>query len=211
MKILQFIIFAYLLSLLSACAIGNKHPYHDMLANIQTDGAIAVAVSTHDQREYVIYENKNPTFVGLMRGGYGNPFDIITVSGNPPAEDITKSIILSLNKKGFQAIPVISSYSENRNSVIDRLKEKGADRLLLVTVNEWKSDTYANTALIYNVDANIFDKEGNILGSSTIEGRDNLGGSFMNPPAHAREAVPRAFKEKIEELLNNEDIISNLH
>ena len=32
----------------------------------------------------------------------------------------------------------------------------------------------------------------------------------MNPPGYAKEAVPKAFKEKIENLLNSKEIADNL-
>jgi hypothetical protein len=44
-----------------------------------------------------------------------------------------------------------------------------------------------------------------------IKGSDDLKGSFWDPPAHAKEAVPIAFREKIEKLLNSTEIEAALH
>ena len=60
--------------LLTGCAIGNRYAYQSVVANPQLSGTTAVGVATHDQREYVRSGSKDPQFVGLQRGGYGNPF-----------------------------------------------------------------------------------------------------------------------------------------
>lgn len=52
----------------------------------------------------------------------------------------------------------------------------------------------------------MFDKDGDIIAQNSINGSDDLGGSVMNPPAHAKKVIPLAFKEKIESLLNHKDI-----
>lgn len=195
-----------LIVFLAGCAVGNKHAYHNVNADIAVAGTTNVAVATHDQRNYVKTGDKQPDFVGLSRGGFGNPFDIKTVSGNPLAQDFTEAICRSLASKGFQTTPVIVNYSETSYTVLADLKKAGAYRLILLTLNEWKSDTYTNTALIYNVKLEVFDKNGNPIAQNSVNGRDNLGGSVMNPPAHAKKVIPVAFKEKIESLLNYKDI-----
>lgn len=200
-----------LIVLLSACAVGNRHRYHDTFADINITGVIAIAVTTHDRRDYVVSGKKCPNFVGLQRGGYGNPFDINTDSGNALAYDMTQSLTNSLSRKGFKAMPISVAPVDDRQSVIDKLKATGNERFLVLTITEWKSDTYQNTALIYDIKATILDRDGKTLGESTLKGRDDLGGSAWNPPAHAKEAVPTAFREKIEKLLNSKEIIAALH
>ena len=200
----RFFYIICLLLTLSACAFGKRHVYHDTVAEVDATGTIAIAVASHDQRDYVVSGNKNPNFVGLQRGFYGSPlYVVLTGSGDPLAQDMTVSVVQSLSKKGFQAIPVASSHSEDQQALISRMKGTEAELFLVFTINEWKSDTYQNTALIYDVDAIIMNENEEILGQSEIKGRDNLGGSSMNP-------IPNAFREKIEILLNNEEIINVL-
>jgi len=195
-----------LIVFLAGCAVGNKHAYHNVDANIAAAGTTKVAVATHDQRNYVKNRNKQPDFVGLQRGGFGNPFDIKTVSGNALAQDFTEAVCRSLASKGFHTIPVIVNYSETSYTVKADLNKTGANRLIRITLYEWKSDTYTNTALIYHVNLEVFDENGNIIAQSSINGSDDLGGSVMNPPAHAKKVIPVAYKEKIESLLNYKDI-----
>ena len=125
--------------LLAACAIGNKHAYHSVVASVPASGAGQVAVATHDQRTYVLSGNKAPQFVGLSRGGYGNPFDITTEDGRPLAENMTQAIANSLNQKGFQSVPVALTASEGAAAAREKLMRAGGERAVLFTLREWKS------------------------------------------------------------------------
>jgi hypothetical protein len=83
-------------------------------------------------------------------------------------------------------------------------------RTVLIQIGTWRSDTYNNTALEYDVTAWLIDPEGKVLGRSNVAGRDNLGGSLFDPGAHAKRAVPAAYRAKLEGLLNHPTIIRNL-
>jgi hypothetical protein len=79
-----------------------------------------------------------------------------------------------------------------------------------VVLNEWKSDTYMGTKLLYDVTVKVFDGSGWMLGENRINGSEDLGSSAWNPPAHARDAVPQAFQRKIEQLFSAPAIAKNL-
>ena len=69
-----------------------------------------------------------------------------------------------------------------------------------------KSDTMNNTALIYDVTLRVYDRAGSEIAQTSLHGRDNLGGSFWNPPSHAKQAVPSAFAEKLADLFADPEI-----
>lgn len=199
----QLCILLAALLLLGACAIGNKHAYHDVVGSMPFSGNAEVRVATHDQRPYVLSGEKQPDFVGLSRGGYGNPFDVSTADGRPLADGMTQAISNSLRQGGFRPAPVIVASSDSAAQAREKLMQAAGGVAILLVIREWKSDTYQNTALHYDATLSVLDKTGQVLGETTVRGRDNLGGSFANPPAHAREAVPRAFKAKLEALLGD--------
>jgi hypothetical protein len=89
----------------SACAlaIGNKHRYDDVFAELPYASSRKVLIATRDERPYVQGGDKQPNFVGLSRGGYNNPFDVVTSSGKPLADDMSQAIERSLDAKGFDA------------------------------------------------------------------------------------------------------------
>jgi hypothetical protein len=196
--------------MVSGCAIGNKHRYDDVVAPLRVEGSNHVGVGVSDRRPYVISGSKSPTFVGLQRGGYGNPFNVSTSSGASLADDMASALVRSLNAKGFQAVAVVITVADDPSRVVSRLTEGHPDRALLLVLREWKADTYQNTALLYDVSLQVLDGEGRLLAEKKLVGKDNLGGSFWNPPAHAKEAVPQAFVRKLTELLDDPQVAAAL-
>jgi len=171
---------------------------------------MVVVVSVHDQRRYVVDGEKTPDFVGLSRGGFGNSFDVTTVSERPLAADVAERIARALTIAGYRATVIQANPKMMSARLLDAMAKSGAPRLVLVQIEEWKSDTYNSTTLAYDVTVRVFDRNKTLLGIATINGRDDLGGSFMNPPAHAKEAVPPAYKSKLEQLLNDPKIVRAL-
>jgi hypothetical protein len=101
---------------------------------------------------------------------------------------------------------VIVAPSDSSEDVLEKSKAAAAERSIIVTLLEWKCDTYSNVVLVYDVTLGVYGKSGQRLAEKSIQGRDNLGGSAWNPPAHAKQAVPVAFRQKLEELLNSPEI-----
>jgi hypothetical protein len=141
---------------------------------------------------------------------YGIPSDVTTEDNRPLADGMTQAISNSLTHKGFQPVPVFVPLFESPEGVRKMLTQSGVDRAILLTLREWKSDTYMNTALHYDVTLTVLDRTGQVIGEKRVQGGDDLGGDAtnppghaINPPAHAREAVSLAFKGKLEELLND--------
>jgi hypothetical protein len=192
----------------AGCFSAKNYNYRDIIADISSSGTASIGVAVHDQRDYVQSGNKRPDFVGLARGGFGNPFSVSTLSGRPLADDMTDVITASLAKKGYKAVPVTVLYSDSQVAVLGKMKAARTDRTILLTMNEWKSDLnpYHDVTLIYDVQLALYDRDGKILAEKKIDGRDSLGGDSWGPAAYARRAVPEAFKKKIEELLNSPDI-----
>jgi hypothetical protein len=77
---------------------------------------------------------------------------------------------------------------------------------LLVRMNEWKSDTYMNMALLYDVSLEVMDDKGNVLATNTLNGRDNLGTQLADQEATATNA----FASKMKLLFENDKIIAAL-
>ena len=193
----------------SGCAVGNKHQYADAMPNLLIENGRATAVSVQDRRPYVLDGDKDPDFVGVQRGGFGNPFDVTTVSGKPLAADMSEAVVAALKKKNLTAVAVSVSPDATDAAVKEILASASSERLLNIKLLEWKSDTYQNTALIYHVELSVMDAEGKLLAEKTAQGRDDLGGAFI-APSHAKEAVPVAFRRIFEGLLNDPKVTAAL-
>lgn len=203
-----FIIFA--VSTLAGCAFGQKQQYDTVKVDVHGIKASNLAVSTLDLRPYIVSGKKDPTFVGLQRGGFGNPFDVNTASGKPLSDDMTTVLVNAYKASGIDVTPIRVTQPQNYNKIVSEMKEISTERFVLLILNEWKSDTSTNTALLYNIELQVLDNKGNILVRKTLQGRDDLGGDNFNPPEHARNAVGNEFKYKLEQLLNDRDVINAL-
>jgi len=195
--------------LFGGCAVGQKYSYHNTVAEIAATGTQSISVATSDQRPYVLSGKKSPDVVGLLRGGYGNPFNVTTESGRPLADDITQTVVSSLTKKGFKAVPITVSHIDSMDNILEKLKNAQGENLILVTLYEWKSNAYANVGLYYDVNLKVFDKSGKVLAENSIKGEDNLGGS-LNIVGHSKTVLPQTFKKKLEELFNNPVVVKAL-
>src|SRR5687767_6213277 len=130
----------------TGCAIGNKHSY-TMGPDLSMDGTRSVAVAAQDARPYVLNKEKSGDFVGLQRGGFGNPFDVTTESGKPLAEDFAAAIAGALSRRGFKATAVGVAPSAALPDVRALASQARTERVALVSIHEWKSDTYQNTEI----------------------------------------------------------------
>ena len=151
----QLIVGALILIASSGCAVGNKHQYADATPNLQIENGHATAVSVQDRRPYVLDGDKDPDFVGVQRGGFGNPFDVTTASGKPLAADMSEAVVAALKKKNLTAAAVSVAPDATDATIKEIIASASAERLLIIKLLEWKSDTYQNTALIYHVELSV--------------------------------------------------------
>jgi len=197
------------LALGTGCAVGNKHQYTAAVPVLTVETSRTTAVAVQDRRPYVLDGDKDPKFVGIQRGGFGNPFDVTTESGKPLASDMCQTVVAALKKKNVAATPVDILPKATDDEAKQLLLSASADRQILIRLIEWKSDTYQNTALIYDVRLSVFDPDGKLIAENARQGRDDLGGGFI-APSHAKEAVPGAFRRIFEELLNEPKVLAAL-
>ena len=187
----------------SGCA-RVTHDYGSVVADIGYPGTAAVAVAVQDQRPYVKSGNKQADYVGVIRGGFGNPFSLATKSGRPLAEDMAAATVASLKNKGFKAVAVTTSPEGTEKKLLAELRGSGADKLLLLTLNEWRTDTYQKVTLEYDVTLTVYDKNGKRLAEKKLDGKEYLhSDSTSNAFKVSTRESPRAFKRKLEELLND--------
>lgn len=196
--------------LLTGCAVGNKHAYHDANATTTTSTDKSVAVTSVDQRAYVVSGKSTPDFVGMQRGGFGNPFDVRTVSGKPLADEFSEAIKAALVRNGVNVIAIDSRTAADNRGAMTSLIATHRDRLLLLGINEWVSDTFQNTSLSYTLKLAVTDSNGKEIATKSLDAELNLGGSVLNPPGHAKEVIPGKFRSAVEQLLNSPEIASAL-
>lgn len=173
---------------LAACAVGNTVDYRDVVPPLGVSGAKSVAVEAVDQRPYVLAGDNTPQWVGMVRGGFGNPFGVHTVSGAPLSTDLTQSIVNSLKQGGVKAVPATARMA--------------TDRTLLVTIKDWKSDSMMTTSVYINAEAEVRDQAGAVLARNAVQERVVNDSEAMNLPSTKLEGAKAVFRRLMDRLLN---------
>jgi hypothetical protein len=194
-------------AVLGGCAFGRTYSYSDApiaLQSVTSKGVVTVAVQ--DERPYVLSGGKPERFVGLMRGGFGNPFDVNTSSSGALAGEIRDAIVRAMKARGIDAKPSDAPLRDSLIAVKRRLTQTQPHRAVLAMLKEWKSDTMMSTDLHYDVTLMVFDGAGVQLATSSIKGMDNLGNLGLSPA----EGISRASARKIDQLFDDEKIVESL-
>ena len=192
---------------LNGCAVGQKFSYRDSQVNVSSIGtAGSAAVAVLDQREYVRSGQKAESFVGLSRGGYGNPFDVETRSGASLASEMAMSIASALEARGLKVQTVTVSPAGGPDGARQALFRSNSNRLLLFTLREWKTDTMMRTGLDLDVALDVFDGAGTRLARSQRAGKEVSGASILS----AEKDAQAWFAAKVRELLRDETVANAL-
>ena len=192
---------------LDGCAYGQKFSYAEgRVALLPGRSDTPAAVAVLDQRSYIVNLDKKENFVGLSRGGYGNPFNVKTRSGAPMAADMATAVARALEANGQPATALVVPVAGGTEGAKSALMRSGAERLMLFTLREWKTDTLARTGLWFDMTLDVFDAAGEALASKHISGQEVSGGSIVS----AEKDAQKWFSEKIGLLLDNRDIASAL-
>jgi hypothetical protein len=170
---------------LAGCAVGQRFDYAKPAPTIGDLSGKSVVIATQDRRPYVISSSKAETFVGVIRGGFGNPFDVATKSNRPFVEDLTQVIALSLTAAGAHPIPLKLTPQLDRRTVIGALTANSADHYILLTVNDWKSDSFSSTSVYFDLTLEDLDHYGTVQRQSALKGEAQFAGHALsiNPNA----------------------------
>jgi hypothetical protein len=180
--------------------------YTATLSNLECTSNRSVAVAILDERPYILNKEKDPSFVGIMRGGYGNPFNTQTESGAPLADDMLATFTDSLRTKGFTVMPLKTSTTDSLNSVMAKFSASGADRLIFMDVKEWQSDylprafTSERSNLFLNVEVTVFDSSQKVIEKNSLKEELTL------PSGWPEKTIPDVYQRKIRQLIDDSRI-----
>jgi hypothetical protein len=189
--------------LVTGCSVALRYPYHLAKPLVKREGTVAVAVAVQDQRDSVLAGGR-PDFVGVRRGLLGSREDITTVSGQPLAADVSTCVRQGLQEAGYQAMPVKVMIRSRPEYVVAQMAKTGAQRLLLVSIDAWKSDSFWRTWLFYDITVQVFDPEGKRLGRAATSGRDRIVGDDETELAYV-------YALKLQLLLNDRAVARALY
>jgi len=182
--------------------------YRKIQLQIASNASTTYAVAVLDRREVITKQNQKPTFVGYIRSAVGIAYPIGTKSGNTFSDDIAYTISQALQKSGAKVTEVPTNFSMDSQQVIEKLKSSNADKLILVILDEWRSDTRpwhtkVATEMLWDLKLQIFDINGTIVGENKNNGRD--GGIDPSGTGSAKKiqvVIDKYYKEKMESLFS---------
>jgi hypothetical protein len=196
--------------LLNGCAFGQTVDYHSGEFQFDTDRVdqSQATVVFHDQRPYVLSGNKNSNFVGLTRSLAGIPYPTSTQSGRPVTDDMAILMRNTLRKNVSNAKVVAVPHTiKPRDTYLVAERSGGHAPFLLYTLYEWKTDTYTQPVLHYNVELAVLDKNGDAIATERESGKDQLG---PNQRAE-RLSLASATTDIFGSLLNSDRVAQSLN
>ena len=190
---------------LTGCAIGNKYDIREARA-VAPAGYSTVAVGGVDEREYLKRGEIEPEYVGITRGGYGNPFRVKTATKQPFAEEAAGVVASSLGKR---VRGPVRSYGSTE-AALHALRSGGAQRLVLLRDKAWESDTLINTSVDADLVLEVYNAGGKLLASSSDKAYRDLGGNIASPPMHARKVVLAELSRSLTRLMEQPSVANAL-
>lgn len=178
----------------AACAIGNRYDYRTGSAGVAQTGDARIAVAVTDLRGYVLSGDKPASFVGLQRGGFGNPYDVSTASGAPMAADFAELLRKSFAANGTSVEVIPLEPGADAGAALAAFRGGDADRLLLREMHEWKTDVHAQVTVHWHLTARVFDRPGRLLAEESVRGREGTGTSGLSDEAKGRIASAEASR-----------------
>jgi hypothetical protein len=196
----------------TGCAINQKIAYNKILTGIEASDKFTFAVATHDQREEVLDGSRKEDYVGYFRSTVAIAYPIGTVSGKNFSDDFSVSIVSSLIESGYRAQYVLARASDSKETILSNLMVSTCDRLLLFTITKWRTDSKPidmmyGTDFIWDLQVEVFNKEGELLASNSTEGIDpGLDLALAGSTKRVQKIANSEFKDKIHELLSSPDV-----
>jgi hypothetical protein len=166
-------VLSLLISVLTGCAFGQKISYTGASNfRIPENTVETVGLAVSDKRPAVVAGDHSLHWVGYSRPPLGIPYGVHTESGRPLSDDFASLLQSTLAKYEVVAQIVSTQPFEDRQVVVRRLASYRNPKNVIVTLNDWKTDSYVglSISLHYSVTLEVTDANGRQLGRSSSVG-----------------------------------------
>jgi hypothetical protein len=196
----HFVILVALCCGASGCAGQQKFAFDSIKLNLPVVGTQRATLLVVDQREAVISHKYAPSFVGLYQDAPDATDVVVTASGQPFATDVSAIVADAMKRSGFETRIVTAPAGTSQQQAFLTLKSKAAEHLLLLQIVEWRSKTFKNTEINYQLTLSVFNTAGALKGEGRVKGSDQLPESHSNPVSEVNRAAERALEHKLRQL-----------
>lgn len=171
---IRFLAIVAIAVVLGGCAFGQTVRYSEASVHLRLHGDKTVVVIVHDQRPDVVAGDAPSNWVGESRSLYGIPYDVTTENEEPLAGNMSQTIADALSARGFHATPLNVRPYVGKEAIIHRAVGQGVQRIVLLTLNKYASDTYWSTSVDFDVVLTVLDGSGTVMGTKAWSGGHNL-------------------------------------
>jgi len=189
---------------ITGCAVGNTYSYKESDMAIPVSGDEAIGLTVVDRRPYVLSGDKSAAFIGLQRGGFGNPFDVTTASGQPLANEVQTALASAMRQRGYKVAELYPS-SSKESDVLRTIQTGNMAKNVVLVFREWKTDAMMSLGLSHDLVLQVVGPDGTVLGTSSSQSlKESLGpGGFEDQNALLAK---RALASKVEDLFRDTSI-----
>lgn len=188
-----------LLLFLNACAFGNVHAYNGPLNTLNAPKITGpMLLAAQDKRPYITSHDKQSTFTGVMRSALGIPYDVLTKSGKPLAEDISDALGETIRKTGTEVSTAKLATHLSKEEVKTVLAGRNSGEIILIEINEWRTDTYLSMDFEWDINLYVLDSDGALMAVSSSNGTRT-----MSPDSNNRN---KAVSDIFSALLRDEKV-----
>lgn len=178
---------------------------------LQGGSSNAVVLGVLDERPYVLSGQKKAKYIGEFELSMGGPYDAFTDSKQPMAHEFTNKLPLLLSTKFPQIKTVNLAVGLSKGDAIDELLKLGTNKVILITLKEWKSHTAIDTSLWFDAQLETFNSKKQLLAYKRTQGHDTFGGaSIAGPITNAKRTLPHAFRQKMQALFSDPLVMASL-
>ena len=178
---------------LAGCVVGQKLPMDYAAEAVAVDEANSVRVQVTDRRPYVLSGDKEPSFIGKYRAGFGNPWDVSTEGDVPLADVLAADLVDAVRSEGFQAL------------------DAAADRDLAVEIREWNFDGYQNGRFWYDLSVSVLGADGQRITTRQFKDETVVSGTFWGgAKAGFEKAMPGLYRDVVAAIIGDDAILEAL-
>ncbi len=160
-----------------------------------------ISIAVLDKRAYVVDNDKEPAFEGIIRSGFGIPYSYSTPTKEAMSVYLTNRLSAGFGKKGIKATVVSTEPTMSVDTIVGSLSKDDLKSVLFV-LNEWKYDfhTFTDNSW-YDMDVIIVDKLGNKKIVKNFKGENDIpDGSLIS------NEMQLIYKQRFEKVFSDPEI-----
>ncbi|HUS55637.1 MAG TPA: hypothetical protein VMY41_16735 [Thermohalobaculum sp.] len=193
---------------LGACLPGGTYELSPVFLPLTATTQQTVVAAVIDRRPYVLDGDESPSFLGTERANWGGEKKIKTSSGRSLAEDLSDAVVEALRNRGVAASTPQSIKGADTTDMLAAFQAQGADRLLIVEIEDWRTDVYTRVKLSWRLEAIVYDRAGNALAHSSSQGANPI--ASTNLKADYSVIAVEELSKQLSNLLNERVITQAL-